>query len=73
MLDDKHTDLLLADRWGNTPLDEAKRVGAQAIISMLEAKMAPEDIQAAQVQSMPFKSVCIGRAYPQLMHADCYP
>lgn len=36
LVEEGHANVLVQDRWGNTPLDEARRVGATLVVSYLE-------------------------------------
>lgn len=47
MVEEAGADLTLTDRWGMTPLDEAKRVGAAAVVAYLEGRDATVTAAAA--------------------------
>lgn len=43
LVDQGKADCFCRDRWGNTPLDEARRVGAAPVVKYLMASMGLED------------------------------
>jgi ankyrin repeat protein len=40
LVEEAGADLAVRDRWGATPLDEARRVGAAAVVAYLDARLA---------------------------------
>lgn len=44
LVEEGHATIAIKDHWGSTPLDEARRVGAVAIVSYLETRMSGADV-----------------------------